>query len=308
MTRVVVLGSLNIDLVIRVPHLPSPGETVTGHSFFQAPGGKGANQAVAAAKLGANVHMVGRVGGDAFGVALRESLRAAGADDSCVISTPDVSTGVALIFVDDEGENVIVLDSAANARLSTQDVEAASSQISEADALLLQLEVPLETVLRAAQAARNGTAHLILNAAPARELPGELFPLVDTLVVNREELAALSGSRAEPREAAGALLAKGCGAVLVTLGAEGSVLVREGEATHVPAFRVEAVDTTAAGDTFAAAYAVASLEGADPETRLRFANAAAALTVTRAGAQIGMPARAEVEAFLQARPLEAGRL
>src|SRR4051794_22916085 len=107
MTRVVVLGSLNIDLVIRVPHLPSPGETVTGHSFFQAPGGKGANQAVAAAKLGANVHMVGRVGGDAFGVALRESLRAAGADDSCVISTPDVSTGVALIFVDDEGENVI---------------------------------------------------------------------------------------------------------------------------------------------------------------------------------------------------------
>jgi ribokinase len=296
--RIVVLGSLNMDLVVRVPRLPLPGETLSGHSFFQAPGGKGANQAVAAARLGGEVEMVGRVGDDAFGAALLDSLARAGASTGNVQMTTDVSTGVALIFVDDAAENVIVVAPGANGILSPSDAEAVASAIRQSGALIMQLEIPLETVQRAAAIAHDAGVHVILNAAPARDLPAELLALVDTLAINRSELAILSGSDAEPPEAAIRLLERGPHSVLVTLGPEGSLLVEQHAATFVPAFKVEAVDTTAAGDAFTAAYAVALLEGWDPEARLRFAGAAAAIKVTRQGAQPGMPARHEVDEFL----------
>lgn len=298
--RIVVLGSLNMDLVVRVPHLPQPGETIAGHSFAQVPGGKGANQAVAMSRLGARVRMVGRVGEDAYGTQLVESLTSAGVDAGMVARTAGVSTGLALIFVDDPGENVIVLEPGANQRLTPDDVRAMSAVLQGADALLLQLEVPLDTVLQAAQVAHGSGVRVVLNAAPARPLPDALLALVDVLIVNERELALISGSRGGHEEAARLLLARGPLSVLVTLGREGSLLVAHEGTTYMPAYAVEAADTTAAGDAFTGAYVVALLDGYDPRTCLRFASAAAAIKVTRHGAQPGLPSRPEVEAFLEA--------
>lgn len=299
--RIVVLGSLNMDLVVRVQHLPAPGETLTGHSFFQAPGGKGANQAVAAARLGAAVQMVGRVGDDPFGTALLSSLGAAHVGTDHVSRTPGVSTGLAFIFLDDSAENVIVLEPGANGLLQVGEVDAAALAIRDACALLMQLEVPLDTVIYAALSARAAGVHVVLNAAPARPLGKELLGIVDTLVVNEAELAAIAGPCADLEAAASALLTRGPREVLVTLGREGCLLAGREGSIRVPAFQVDAVDTTAAGDTFTAAYAVALLEGRDPKARLRFASASAAVKVTRAGAQPGMPSRSDVEEFLMSR-------
>jgi ribokinase len=298
--QIVVLGSLNMDLVLRVPHLPQPGETLAGHSFAQVPGGTGANQAVAMSKLGARVRMVGRVGEDAYGAQLVESLTSAGVDAGMVARTAGVSTGLALIFVEDLGENVIVLEPGANQLLADDDVRAASEVIQGAGALLLQLEVPLDTVLLAAQVARGSGVRVILNAAPARPLPDALLALVDVLLVNETELTLISGSIGGHEEAARLLLARGAHSALVTLGREGSLLVANEGTTYMPAFAVEAVDTTAAGDAFTGAYVVALLDGSDPRACLRFASAAAAIKVTRYGAQPGFPSRREVEDFLAA--------
>ncbi|MEA2573066.1 MAG: ribokinase [Chloroflexia bacterium] len=299
--QIVVLGSLNMDLVIRVPHLPAPGETIRGHSFAQVPGGKGANQAAALGKLGARVQMVGRVGQDSFGTALIHSLSAAGVDTARVTRTDGANTGLALIFVDDRGENVIVLEPGANGLLTPTDVGTAADSIRNTGALLLQLEVPLEAVIQAAQLAKAANVQVVLNAAPARELPVALLELVDVLIVNETELFVVAGTDGGQQEAALALLARGVRSVLVTLGKEGSMLVESGGATYMPAFEVEAVDSTAAGDAFTAAYVVALLEGLDSRACLRFASAAAAIKVTRRGAQTGLASRLEVEDFLAIR-------
>ncbi|MDQ3930329.1 MAG: ribokinase [Chloroflexota bacterium] len=296
--RVVVLGSLNMDLVVRVSRLPLPGETITGHSFAQVPGGKGANQATALGRLGAFVQMVGRVGQDAFGTSLIDSLGKAGVDISHVTRTDGASTGLAFIFVDDGGENMIVLEPGANGLLTPSDVSASGDSIFKADALLLQLEVPLETVIEAAMLARAASVLVVLNAAPARVLTEALLALVDVLVVNETELLMLAGTNGTQQEAVLALLARGVGSVLVTLGREGSFLATRQGTVYMPAFQVEAVDTTAAGDAFTAAYVMSLLEGLDSLACLRFASAAAAIKVTRRGAQTGLPSRKEVEDFL----------
>ncbi|MDQ3707272.1 MAG: ribokinase [Chloroflexota bacterium] len=298
--QVVVLGSLNMDLTIRVPRLPQPGETITGHSFSKIPGGKGANQAAALAKLGAHVRIIGRVGQDSFGVSLVDSLTDAGVDTSLVALTDGVSSGLAFIFVDDAGENVIVLERGANGLLTPGDASAAKESIQKAGALLLQLEVPLETVIQAAQVAKSAGVQVILNAAPAELIPDLLLELVDVLIVNETELFVVSGSDRSLREATQALLARGVESVLVTLGRKGSMLVTNQGTTQMPAFEVEAVDSTAAGDAFTAAYVLALLEGFDSRSCLRFASAAAAIKVTRRGAQPGLASRLEVEDFLAA--------
>ena len=300
--RVTVAGSLNMDLVARAPRIPQPGETIIGRDFRNVPGGKGANQAVAAARLGAEVSMVGRVGADTFADPLLENLAADGIDHTYVTRDPEAATGVALIVVDDAGENSIVVASGANARFSPGDVEDAEEAFARADVLLLQLESPLETVQRAAELAHAHGAKVLLNPAPARALPDELLSLVDALIPNETEAALLTDravrSQADAREAAQALLVSGVETVIVTLGEGGALLAQGGGVTLVPAFSVEAVDTTAAGDAFVGSFAVALAEGRPPEEAVRWGNAAGALATTKMGAQPSLPTREALERLL----------
>jgi ribokinase len=300
--HLVVVGSLNMDLVVRSPRHPEPGETIIGGEFRTIPGGKGANQAVAAARLGAQVEMVGRVGADGFGNDLLANLHAVGVDTTHVKQDSEASSGVALIVVDAKGQNTIVVASGANMGLTEEDVNAAASAFEGAAAILLQLESPLPVVACAASLARERGVHVILNPAPARLLDADMLALVDYLIPNESEATLLTGikvrdSRSRKR-AAGKLLKQGVGAVILTLGDRGALLVNGDGAIRVPAFRVKAVDTTAAGDAFVGAFGVALAEGQSPVEAMRFASAAAAISVTREGAQPSMPTRAEVEAFL----------
>jgi ribokinase len=266
--RVTVVGGLNMDLVIRSPQFPQPGETIVGSEFHIVPGGKGANQAVAAARLGAQVSMVGRVGQDAFANSILENLAADGVDPAFVIQDREAATGVALIVVDDAGQNSIVVAPGANMHLSPADVDAAEAAIAQADALLLQLENPLVTVTRAAQVARAHQVAVILNPAPACPLPGELLALVDVLVPNESETALLAGMPVQDRSgaeaAAGRLRKLGIGTVILTLGARGALLADEHGLEIFPAFDVAPVDTTAAGDAFMAGLGVALAGGTRP--------------------------------------------
>jgi ribokinase len=291
-----------MDLVARAPRIPQPGETIIGRDFHTLPGGKGANQAVAAARLGAAVTMVGRVGGDAFARLLLDNLAASGVDHTFVIQDSGAATGVALIVVDAAGQNSIVVASGANMRLSPADVEAAEAAIAAADVLLLQLETPLETVTRAAQMAHAHGVTVILNPAPAQPLPPALLSLVDVLVPNESETALLTGlpidSRARIEAAAGALMASGADAVILTLGERGALLAQAGGTQAFPAFRVTAVDTTAAGDAFMGGLAVALAEGQSLAESIHWGNAAGALAATRLGAQPSLPARRAVEKLL----------
>jgi len=299
---VAVVGSLNMDLVARAPRIPQPGETIIGRDFHTLPGGKGANQAVAAARLGAKVAMVGRVGGDAFARPLLDNLAAAGVDHTFVVQDPGAATGVALIVVDAAGQNSIVVASGANMRLSPADVEAAETVIAAADVLLLQLETPLETVIRAAQIARAHGVTVILNPAPARPLPPALLSLVDVLVPNESETALLTGlpldSRARVEAAAGALRGSGVGAVILTLGEHGALLAQAGGVQVFPAFTVTAVDTTAAGDAFMGGLSLALAEGHSLAEGIRWGNAAGALAATQLGAQPSLPTRRAVEKLM----------
>ena len=300
--RLTVVGSANMDLIIRAPHIPQPGETILGCDFATVPGGKGANQAVAASRLGASVRMVGRVGRDSFGGALLERLAADGVDHAFVLQDDVAATGVALIVVDDAGRNSIVVASGANMRLSAADVDAADAAIADADALLLQLESPLEAVMRAAQVAQSHGVTVLLNPAPARQLPAELLALVNVLIPNEIETALLV--QAPVDDAAGVemaarhLLKMGPGAVILTLGERGALLARGSEMEHYPAFRVTPVDTTAAGDAFVAAFATAYAEGKPLSEAVRWGNAAGALATTVLGAQPSLPNRARLEALL----------
>ena len=308
MAKVAVVGSINMDLVVRVPRFPSAGETILGGAFQTIPGGKGANQAVAARRLGAEVAMIGRVGGDAFGDVLRHNLAQEGISTDRLAVDDGQATGVALITVEAGGENTIIVVAGANGRVTTADIDAARPLITGADILLMQLEIPLEVVEYAAELAQAGGVTLILNAAPAQPLSPALLARVDYLIVNEVEAGLLAGTPAAyPADAARALQALGVQAVVVTLGAEGSLLMgRDGTSVSAPPFAVRAVDTTAAGDAFAGAFAVALAAGMAPEQALRWGNAAGALTVTRAGAQPSLPTRLEVDEFLK-NHMEAAR-
>lgn len=288
------LGSLNTDLVVVVPRLPRPGETITGDRLRTFPGGKGANQAVAAARLGGRVRMVGRVGMDAFGESLIRNLDANGIDASGVTRDAGEPTGSATIFVDEHGENMIAVAQGANATVGPDDVDRAIAGIQPGDILVLQLEVPLDAVRAAVEQGRSARAIIVLNAAPATRLQKALLSRVDVLVVNEEEaaLVALDVSESQPASmeaAARALSAAGVKTVVMTLGRQGALLCDQEGARHVDPFHVDAVDTTGAGDAFVGAMSVALDGGLGVDPATRFANAAGAAATTSLGAQSSLP-------------------
>ena len=285
MPRIVVLGSLNVDLVTRVPVLPAPGETVLGDRLLTFTGGKGANQAVAAARLGGEVAMVGRVGRDAGGDALLRQLAADGVEASGVDRDREEPSGAALIMVGADGENLIAVAPGANGRVGSADVERALGAVGTDGLLVLQLEIPRDAAERAIRQCR----HVLLNAAPAAPLPLELLRGLNALVVNESEAAALLGRSAPGVAAAAALHAAGCALAVVTLGAAGAAFCNADGARVAEPFAVRAVDTTAAGDAFVGALAVALAGGRPAAEAVRFANAAGAAAATRAGAQESLP-------------------
>lgn len=304
--RIVVVGSLNADLVVRLPRFPRPGETLPGQSFAQFPGGKGANQACAAARLGAPVSMLGRVGADAHGAWLCGSLASDGVDVDGVREDLAVPTGVALIAIDGTGQNQIVIVAGANGAFDVEALLVDDTRLRAANVLLLQLETPIGTVSAAAQIGRAAGATVILDPAPARDVPDELLRACDWVTPNETELAVLAGITTgdvlDPAEAASGarrLIDRGARSVVVKMGARGALVVTGGEERLVPPPQVTAVDTTAAGDCFNAAFAVALSEGQRPFDAARFAAAAAAVSVTRAGAQPSMPTRDEVQHRLE---------
>lgn len=301
MSDILVIGSLNADLVVRAPRFPAPGETISGEDLAIIPGGKGANQAVAAARQGTSVAMLGRVGNDSFGPTLLQNLQNNNVDTAHV-RTDDSATGTAIIVVDSNGQNSIVLSPGANGKVTPADVESVSFQ--DVDTLLLQLEIPLETVIHAAALARQNGLRVILNPAPARPLPDSLLADVDILVPNESELQLLSGQPVtdipSAESAARALLAKGVKTVIVTLGANGALFVTGEQVTYVPTFKVDVVDTTAAGDAFIGGLAAALLKGKFLEEAVRYGNAAGSLAATKFGAQPSLPTAKEVENLLNA--------
>ncbi|MBP1464597.1 ribokinase [Candidatus Chloroploca sp. M-50] len=296
--HILVVGSLNMDLVVQAPRHPQPGETILGGPFATIPGGKGANQSVAAARLGAQVVMIGRTGDDHFGEELRQRLAADHIEINHIAVTPEAATGIALIAVDATGQNSIIVALGANALLQPEDIQAAEALFRTAAVLLVQLETPVATVTEALRLARRYRVPTLLNPAPAQPLGREILGMVDYLLPNEHEVRLLSGGKESPAEAARQLRAQGVGSVIVTLGAAGALVVDQEGATTIAPFRVEAVDTTAAGDAFAGAFAVALYEGMSPREAAIWGAAAGAITVTRAGAQPALPRRAEVEALV----------
>jgi ribokinase len=300
-SRVAVVGSLNMDLVARAPRLPHPGETLAGRTFAQVAGGKGGNQAVAAARLGAQVSMLGCVGADGNGAQLRAGLEAEGIDCTA-LETGKEASGVALIIVDDASQNAIVIVAGSNGEVTPESIARHEAVLAAAEVVICQLETPPDTVRAALAAARRLGKTVILNPAPATgPLPADWLPLIDYLIPNELEAAALTGLPVDTPEdaakAAAALRAAGARNVLVTLGARGVQATLEGgaAATLYEAPKVKAVDTTAAGDTFIGGFAAQLAQGASVETAIRFAQRAAALSVTRAGAQPSIPTRAELD-------------
>lgn len=302
MNRLLVLGSVNADHVLRVPHFPRPGETLAGHSYRVVPGGKGANQAVAAARLGAAVSFIARIGDDAIGHQMKTGFAQDGIDVSAVELDDTLPTGIAIIYVSDEGENSIGLSAEANGALTPAVVQGHEAMIAGAHTLLLQLEVPLESVFEAARLATSHGTRVVLNPAPAQPLPAELLALVDLITPNQTEAELLTGVRvtdeASARQAAARFHQMGIGEVMITLGSQGVYCSKGQQQALIAGFRVEAVDTTAAGDTFNGALLAADLAGASFQDAVRFAHGAAALSVTRFGAQSSIPTRQEVDAFL----------
>ena len=290
-----------MDLVTRAPRLPRGGETLIGQSFSTIPGGKGANQAVAAARLGAQVSMVGCVGSDAYGLELRGALLAEGIDCQAV-GIVDGSSGVALIVVDDNSQNAIVIVAGANGALTPDVLDSVDEVLQGADVIICQLEVPDATVGHALKRGRELGKTVILNPAPASHaLPSDWYAYVDYLIPNESEAAVLSGLTVDSLETAEAaathLIAAGAGKVIVTLGAQGLIFANGSSFEHFPAPRVKAVDTTAAGDTFVGGFAAALASGQNEVDAIRFGQVAAALSVTRAGAQPSIPTLLEVQAF-----------
>ena len=302
--RILVIGSSNTDMIIKLDRIPQPGETVLGGEFVTAAGGKGANQAVAAARAGGEVTFVARVGQDMFGENAIAGFAQDGIHVEHVTRDLEARSGVALIFVAKDGENIIAVASGANGRLSPSDVKKAEPVFFRANRLLMQLETPLETVLAAAECAARAKVPVILNPAPARKLPPELLKLISILTPNETETELLTGIVVADEEsaarAAEALLAQGVETVIITLGPRGVLVAGPSTRQLVPGFQVTPVDTTAAGDVFNGALAVALGEGQPLLKSVRFANAAAAISVTRFGAQPSAPTRQEIEALLGA--------
>jgi ribokinase len=304
--KIVVVGSLNMDLVVRMPQIPRPGETLLGGVFKTFPGGKGANQAVAAARLGAHVTMIGCVGGDAFGQEMRDTLTAEGIDTTHVLVHPESATGVALIQVDAKGQNSIAVASGANFQLTSTDVEKAMQAIESFDVLVMPLETPLETIYTAAKIASQRGVKVLLNPAPAQVLNSDLLELVDVLLPNEYEVALMTGlpplqSAADVRSAAEKLLSLGVKNLMVTMGSQGAMLFDGKLESNISACPVQAVDSTAAGDCFVGALAVGLCEGKSLLSAAEFASAAAAISVTRDGAQPSLPRREEVLQFMNER-------
>ncbi|HEY0210937.1 ribokinase [Acerihabitans sp.] len=301
--KLVVLGSINADHILNLQRFPRPGETVVGNHYQVAFGGKGANQAVAAGRSGADIAFIACVGEDDIGARIRRQLQADHIDIVPVEPSPGASTGVALIFVNGQGENIIGIDPGANAAVTPAYLARFEPWVINASALLMQLESPLETVIAAARLARDHQTRVILNPAPARQLPDELLALVDIITPNETEAEQLTGvavdNDAAAARAALILHDKGIATVIITLGSRGVWLSERGNGKLVPGFKVRAVDTIAAGDTFNGALMTALLEDRDMDSAIRFAHAAAALAVTRAGAQPSIPWRDEIDAFLQ---------
>ena len=300
--NLVVLGSINADHILNLETFPTPGETVTGNQYQVAFGGKGANQAVAAGRSGANIAFIACTGDDDTGERVRKQLASDNIDIAPVSVVAGESTGVALIFVNAEGENVIGIHAGANAALTTERVEAQRGIIAGAEALLMQLESPVESVLAAAKIAHENHTSVVLNPAPACVLSDELLALVDIITPNETEAEKLTGIRVEnDDDAARAALAlhdKGIGTVIITLGSRGVWTSVNGEGRRVPGFKVKAIDTIAAGDTFNGALVTALLEGKAMDDAIRFAHAAAAIALTRKGAQPSVPWRKEIYEFL----------
>jgi ribokinase len=300
MSNIIVVGSLNADLVVRAPRFPQPGETISGEDLKIIPGGKGANQSVAAARQGASVAMLGRVGNDSFGPELINNLKHNGVDTAHVQIDSEAATGTATIIVDAHGQNSIVLSPGGNGRVSSADLNTVS--FSDYKLLLLQLEIPLEPVLAAAKRAKEKGLRVLLNPAPARPLPDELIALPDFIVPNEGELSLLTNQPvqdlASAENAARALLAQGAQTVIVTLGANGALIVNREVTKHIPAFQVDVVDTTAAGDAFIGGFASALLQNKSLGEAVRSGCACGALAATKFGAQPSMPTKEEVEGFM----------
>lgn len=297
--KITVVGSINMDLVIRTARMPAPGETIRGYGFHVIPGGKGANQAVAAARQGAAVTLVGRVGADDFGRMQQRCLQQDGIDLSFLVTDPRHATGIALITLDEAGQNSIIISPEANGEVSVHQIEASREAIQRADILLCQLEIPLDTVTRAIELAHAHGVPVLLNPAPAYPLERTLLQKVTYLVLNETEARVFTGCDINDLEtaqkAAMQLQASGIPTVILTLGANGVIVAQAGTCCHEPAIGVEVVDTTAAGDTFVGSFAAALTDGKSVIEAVKFATVAAALTVTKLGAQSSIPNRREVE-------------
>ena len=302
--KVVIVGSLNMDLVTRAQRLPQPGETVVGSAFTTVPGGKGANQAVAAARQGAPTAMVGCVGDDAYGPQLRAALQADGIDCQAVATAAGVSSGVALIVVDEASQNAIVIVAGGNGHVTPQRVQDADALLQQAEVIVCQLEVPLDTVAYTLKRGRALGKTVILNPAPVNgPLPADWYAAIDYLIPNESEAFTLTGvcvdSLSSAEQAATHLLARGAAKVIITLGAQGSLFADGSTFEHFPAPMVKAVDTTAAGDTFVGAFAAALARGEGERHAIAIGQVAAALSVTQAGAQPSIPTLAAVRGFVQ---------
>lgn len=303
MSDIVVVGSLNMDLIVRTPRLPAPGETILGSAFAMAPGGKGANQAVAAAKLGAPVKLIGRTGADDFGRVLRGQLTSVGVDTRFVSPDADAATGVALISVDDAGQNTIIVAPGANGRVAPRDVDAAAGAWQQARVVIAQLEIPLDTVIYALQKAHTANAITVLNPAPAQPLSRAVLQLADIVIPNETEAGQITGipvtDVTSAQNAASALRQMGARRIVITLGAQGALFMDERATVQLlTPFPVQALDTTAAGDAFVGALAAGLAHEKDWLTALGEASAAGALATTKLGAQPSLPTRAELDAFL----------
>ncbi len=302
--NIVVVGSSNTDMIVAMDHIPAPGETVLGGDFSTAAGGKGANQAVAAARAGGTVTFVARVGDDLFGRTAVEGFKADGIDTSLIQTDKDAPSGVALIFVGNAGENSIAVASGANGKLSPADIDQAADCIKSAAIVLVQLETPIETVTALLNVADANSIPVVLNPAPAQELDDALLGKVSIITPNESEAEILTGIQVTDEstaiQAASALLARGPGTVVITMGSRGALVKNCDIEEMIPAFKVDAVDTTAAGDTFNGVLAANLAQGVSLQDAVRFANAAAALSVTVHGAQPSAPHRDVIEAFLAA--------
>ena len=302
MNKLVVLGSVNADHVLQVASFPRPGETLLGHSYAVIPGGKGANQAVAAARLGADIAFIACVGDDSFGHKMINEFALDGINTQAVMVEADKPTGIAMIQVAATGENSICISAEANACLTVERLAPHSELIKQSDTLLMQLETPIATITQAAKIAKQAGTRVVLNPAPAQTLNDELLSVVDLITPNETEAELLTGIKVidmpSAQVAANVLHDKGIAEVMITLGSQGVWISEKGQGKQIKGFRVDAIDTTAAGDTFNGGLLAGLQAGLELDSAIRFAHAAAAISVTRVGAQTSIPTKAEVEAFL----------